>query len=713
MAVVTVTISGHVLAPDGSAPTSGRITAKLSSSGSTLDGAESVRVAAEVTEDLGTGGSLSFGLVPNDAITPSGTYYLVTFIVGLANGRRAQWAERWQLTSSDLTLDIGAVPRLDAVPGLSVAPYYVPGDASAMVVTSTGSSVARTLAARSTDILNVKDFGADSAASATTNTNSIQAAIDLAASRGGATVLVPASATAYSLDATRIDPYYTSNKCCLEMKSNVRLIIETGATLKLGDGQQTDAGGPVNIITAGNVQHTYIGGGGRITGNTAGQTGWTLGYAQVGYGIIISYRRPVDGAASDVTIENLTLDDHWSNPINLGQDSSTLPRLARITIRNIYTANCGEGPQIIGADDVIVAGMVVEDLGGVHVGDGFELSDADRFTVSDLIVRGVGAGSAIDLFGSQNGVVTNFVIDGWVGGIDINDNSHVPPRPCANLVVGPGVMTGTDNYGIIINGLTASNIVLTDIVVDGQGVTDYGMQLASANAPVVGPVMVTGCLFTGCQYDGMMVKALSKLTIEGCESSGNGANGLTCYVPSVSITSADIADLVVLNTSLTNNAVYGLAISGSGFSAVYSGVIRNVRLDGSGTGLSQIDRAATVGLVMENITPSTFSSSTTLGATYNDYDGYGAGVAATTNVASTWRITSGSTTALTGIVGGRQDRRLNLISLAGSFVLKNQDAASVAGNRIITGTGTDYTIPADGSVTLLYDATSLRWRVMA
>lgn len=160
MAVVTVTISGHVLAPDGSAPTSGRITAKLSSSGSTLDGAESVRVAAEVTEDLGTGGSLSFGLVPNDAITPSGTYYLVTFIVGLANGRRAQWAERWQLTSADLTLDIGAVPRLDAVPGLSIAPYYVPGDASAMVVTAAGGTLARTLADRAADIINVKDFGA-------------------------------------------------------------------------------------------------------------------------------------------------------------------------------------------------------------------------------------------------------------------------------------------------------------------------------------------------------------------------------------------------------------------------------------------------------------------------------------------------------------------------------------------------------------------------
>lgn len=124
MAVPTVSITGHVLAPDGSAPTSGHITAKLSAPGSTLDGAESVRVAAEVTEDLGTGGTLSFGLVPNDAITPSGTYYLVTYIVGLANGRRVQWAEKWQLTSDDLALDIGAVPRLDAIPGLSIAATF-------------------------------------------------------------------------------------------------------------------------------------------------------------------------------------------------------------------------------------------------------------------------------------------------------------------------------------------------------------------------------------------------------------------------------------------------------------------------------------------------------------------------------------------------------------------------------------------------------------
>lgn len=150
-----VTISGHVLTPDGTAPVSGRITAKLSTSGSTLDGGESVKVATETTADLGTGGVVSLALAPNDAITPSGTYYLVTFIVSLANGRRAQWAERWQLTSSDLTLDIGAVPRLDAVPGLSVAPFVVTADTSLTEVTApdiTGATATQPLADRFTDL---------------------------------------------------------------------------------------------------------------------------------------------------------------------------------------------------------------------------------------------------------------------------------------------------------------------------------------------------------------------------------------------------------------------------------------------------------------------------------------------------------------------------------------------------------------------------------
>lgn len=68
---------------------------------------------------------------------------------------------------------------------------------SSAIVTATGSTTARTLAARAADVVNVLDFGASPSASAATNRAAIQAAIDAAGSR---TVYIPAGF--YSVDNT-------------------------------------------------------------------------------------------------------------------------------------------------------------------------------------------------------------------------------------------------------------------------------------------------------------------------------------------------------------------------------------------------------------------------------------------------------------------------------------------------------------------------------
>ena len=146
MAVTLVTISGSVVDPEGVGIVRGTITCQLSTSGSTLDGAASVRVCGEASGAITAGVLSSLALVPNDAITPSGTYYLAIIEGNLSNGRRYRKAERWQLTSDDLTLDIGAVPRLDAIPGLSVGVSVAGGDLSAGVVTATGATGSRTVA---------------------------------------------------------------------------------------------------------------------------------------------------------------------------------------------------------------------------------------------------------------------------------------------------------------------------------------------------------------------------------------------------------------------------------------------------------------------------------------------------------------------------------------------------------------------------------------
>ena len=119
-----VLIRGPILTPDGEPLTSGYVEVRLSQAGSAMDGASSVRIAGgsrvSAIFTLSTGGLLpgTARLVPNDVITPSGTYYRVR-VVGVSPDSQLPviWEERWQLASTPDPVDVGAVPRLDAVPG--------------------------------------------------------------------------------------------------------------------------------------------------------------------------------------------------------------------------------------------------------------------------------------------------------------------------------------------------------------------------------------------------------------------------------------------------------------------------------------------------------------------------------------------------------------------------------------------------------------------
>lgn len=121
MPIPTAQITGHVLMPNGAAPASGTIRAKLSQAASILDGADSERVASSVSVSLDAAGSVpaAFALAPNDALVPSGTYYLVEFFLVGPDGDRASWKEKWQIDTTPDPIDIGAVPRIGVVPGVA------------------------------------------------------------------------------------------------------------------------------------------------------------------------------------------------------------------------------------------------------------------------------------------------------------------------------------------------------------------------------------------------------------------------------------------------------------------------------------------------------------------------------------------------------------------------------------------------------------------
>lgn len=77
------------------------------------------------------------------------------------------------------------------------------------------------------------------------------------------------------------------------------------------------------------------------------------------------------------------------------------------------------------------------------------------------------------------------------------------------------------------------------------------------------------------------------------------------------------------------------------------------------------------------------------------------------------RFTGVAAQTLTGITGGADGKILTLMN-AGSqtLIISNQDAGSVAVNRIITGTGANLDIPVDATTLLQYDSGVSRWRVV-
>jgi len=80
--------------------------------------------------------------------------------------------------------------------------------------------------------------------------------------------------------------------------------------------------------------------------------------------------------------------------------------------------------------------------------------------------------------------------------------------------------------------------------------------------------------------------------------------------------------------------------------------------------------------------------------------------------ASLWRLSASAPINLTGIIAPLFNGiTLTLVNVGASTItVTNQDAASLAANRIITGTGGSVSVAADGSMTLAYDLTTTRWR---
>ena len=163
----TTTIRGTIYLPGGATPaTAGSISAALSASASADDGGTPAVVAGRVSATITPrhcsvttatlcaadgdcpGGetciNVTIALVPNDAMTPTGTYYTVSYSV--TSPTAAQWTEKWTITTAPDPIAIGSVTRVDTPPGMAAPVSTIMDEGTAVTkrtrLNFTGSGVA-------------------------------------------------------------------------------------------------------------------------------------------------------------------------------------------------------------------------------------------------------------------------------------------------------------------------------------------------------------------------------------------------------------------------------------------------------------------------------------------------------------------------------------------------------------------------------------------
>lgn len=445
-----------------------------------------------------------------------------------------------------------------------------------------------------------ESYGADP--SLPSNTLKIQAALDAAGIAGGGTVTVTKPGI-YLLNTQGANPYDNGHKYCIEIRhNNLTLNIGQGVTLKLANGQQSTE--PVDIIVFRGKRNLVFDGRGTITGNTSGQP-WTHGYSQIVNGIIISGYGNTSGANHNITISNLTLTDHFSNPININSFAG-ITRNTDIRIKNVRTSGCGEGIQVIRADDVWIEDCFVDDPAYVSVGDAIEISGVTRFHIAGNTARNHSYGSGFDIFASQNGIVEDFIAENCANGIAL----HPSPGDveCENVLVQGGIIIpppGTAfSDGIQLAGASLKNITVSNVKIQGTphsiGIRGPGGDVSNS----VGPIVIENCEVTGAGQ-GMFLGAFRDLTIRGGRYSNNVIDGIHLHYPA-GLTSDDVKNLKIEGVTATDNGQHGIFINNQGFTVPpIVGSITNCQLEGNLHPIVAGPEGS--GLTVENVTPNTIS----------------------------------------------------------------------------------------------------------
>lgn len=125
----------------------------------------------------------------------------------------------------------------------------------------------------------------------------------------------------------------------------------------------------------------------------------------------------------------------------------------------------------------------------------------------------------------------------------------------------------------------------------------------------------------------------------------------------------------------------------------------NLALSRAAAGVLMIEDGSGVGKTISSppLTPSQITA---------DQNNYAPGVAR-------WlRLSTDASRSITGLVAGVSGQEAFIVNVgSNNIVLVNESASSTAANRFLTGTGADVTLAANQIASIMYDATTARWRV--
>jgi hypothetical protein len=251
--------------------------------------------------------------------------------------------------------------------------------------------------------------------------------------------------------------------------------------------------------------------------------------------------------------------------------------------------------------------------------------------------------------------------------------------------------------------------------------TKHGLIIQDAASPL-------GSILFAVQSNGGANKYIS-VTSNGVDVAGNITatgtyntntfNSTTLTFGGAGAASIDAASGQNLNvgTGASNHTTAVGSTNGTSTTNIQSGsgginLVGNVNVNGSNTFSS-----GTGAVTLQGATDITASTSFATRRNATTFTTAGTTVDAGLNVSSLYILdTSGAAQIIDSIVAGRDGQHLTLINADASLAVTIRDqvnaTTATAANKITTGTGANVNIPAGGSISLIYDTSASRWRVI-